>query len=285
MSGGRLGAGALVMAGVASVQLGAAIATTLFDEIGPGGTVLLRTLFAAALLLAVWRPDRGSLHGAAARDVLLFGVVLAGMNLAFYAALERLPLGIAVTFEFTGPLAVAIGTSRRPIDLLWVALAGTGIVLLAPEIGGGLDGLGVLFALVAASFWGAYILVSSRVGRGPAGHGGLAIAMGIASVLLLPIGIGAGGEALLDARLLAIGAAIALLSSAIPYTVELEALRRLPAATFGVLLSMEPAVAALVGLVALEQGLQGSEVAAIALVVVASAGALSTAPAVGVAEA
>jgi inner membrane transporter RhtA len=285
MSGGRLGAGALVMAGVASVQVGAAIATTLFDEIGAGGTVLLRTAFAAAVLLAVWRPGRGTAAGTAARDVVLFGFVLAGMNLAFYLALERLPLGIAVTFEFTGPLAVAIWMSRRPLDLLWVALAGAGIVLLAPEVGDGLDALGVLFALIAATFWGAYILVSTRVGRGPAGRGGLALAMGIATVLLLPVGIGAGGEALLDARLLAVGAAVAMLSSAIPYTVELEALRRLPPGTFGVLLSMEPAVAAVVGLLALDQGLPAREVLAIALVVVASAGALSTAPEVETAEA
>lgn len=285
MSGGRLGAGALVMAGVASVQIGAAIATTLFDEIGPGGTVLLRTAFAAAVLLAVWHPDRAAVRGTAARDVALFGVVLAAMNLAFYLALERLPLGIAVTFEFTGPLAVAIWMSRRPLDLLWVALAGAGIVLLAPAVGDGLDALGVLFALIAAAFWGAYILVSTRVGRGAAGRGGLALAMGIATVLLLPVGIGAGGEALLDARLLAVGAAVAMLSSAIPYTLELEALRRLPAGTFGVLLSMEPAVAAVVGLLALNQGLPAREVLAIGLVVVASAGALSTAPAVGTAEA
>ena len=272
-------AAGMVMVGVASVQIGSAVATTLFDEIGPAGTVFLRTLFAAVVLLAVWRPVAGSLRGAALRDVALFGFVLAGMNLCFYTALERLPLGIAVTFEFTGPLAVAIAASRRPLDVVWVGLAAAGILLLAPGIGNGLDGVGVLFALLAGAFWGAYILLSARVGRGPTGTGGLAIAMGIAALLMVPPGVIDGGAGLLEPELIAVGAAVAMLSSAIPYTLELQALRRLAEGTFGVLLSMEPAVAALVGLVFLDQGLLGREVLAIALVVVASAGALSTAPA------
>ncbi len=285
MSGERLGAAGLVMVGVVSVQLGAAVATTVFDELGPGGAVFLRTLFAAAVLLAIWRPVRGSLEGATLRDVLLFGFVLAAMNCFFFLALDRLPLGIAVTLEFTGPLAVAIGTSRRPLDLLWTALAAAGILLLAPDIGDGLSAAGVIFALTAGGFWGAYILLSSRVGRGPAGRAGLAVAMGFATILLLPIGIADGGSELLEPRLVAIGVVIAMLSSAIPYLVEMEALRRLPAGTFGVLLSMEPAFAALVGLIALDQSLLDRELAAIALIVLASAGALSTEPAVEAAEA
>ena len=285
MSRGRTTAAGLVMAGVASVQIGSAVATTLFDELGPAGTVFLRTLFAAAVLLAIWRPAAGSLRGTTARDVALFGVVLAGMNLCFYTALERLPLGIAVTFEFTGPLAVAIAASRRPLDAVWVVLAAAGIVLLAPGIGNGLDGVGVLFALLAGAFWGAYILLSARVGRGPTGTGGLAIAMGLAALLMIPPGIAQGGRGLLEPELLAVGAAVAMLSSAIPYTLELNALRRLPEGTFGVLLSMEPAVAALVGLLFLDQNLLGRELIAIGLVVVASVGALGTAPAIEAPEA
>ena len=276
----RLAAGGLVMVGVVSVQLGSAVATTVFDELGPGGAVFLRTLFAAAVLLAIWRPAAGILRGATLRDVVAFGVVLAGMNCFFFLALDRLPLGIAVTLEFTGPLAVAIAGSRRPRDVLWVTLAGLGILLLTPGIGDGLDPLGVVFALIAGAFWGAYILLSSRVGRGVAGRAGLAVAMGVATIVLIPIGIADGGDGLLDPHLLLIGAAIAMLSSAIPYLSEMEALRRLPPGTFGVLLSMEPAFAALVGFVALDQSLPGRELVAIGLIMVASAGALSTDPAV-----
>ena len=276
MNQARIGAVGLVGIGIGSVQIGSAVATTLFDQFGPAGTVLVRTLFAAIVLLAIWRPATSSLQGGAMRDIALFGLVLAGMNLCFYTALDRLPLGIAVTFEFTGPLTVAIVSSRRTLDLLWVGLATAAVVLLAPGIGDGLDPVGVGFALAAGAFWGAYILLSARVGRGPAGLGGLAVAMAIASALLIPLGVVQAGGELLDPGLLAVGLGVAMLSSAIPYTVELEALRRLAEGTFGVLLSLEPAVAALVGLILLDQGLMLREIAAIALVVVASAGALST---------
>lgn len=272
----RLAVG-LVLTGIASVQLGSALATTLFDEVGPAGTVLLRTVFAAVVLSAAWRPALKTLRASTIRDIALFGLTLAGMNLFFYEALERLPLGIAVTLEFVGPLTVAVVGTRNRLDLLWVVIAAAGILLLGPDIGDGLDPLGVGFALAAGAFWGIYILLSARVGRGPAGLGGLSLAMIVASVLLIPAGIADGGAALLDPSILAFGFGVALLSSAIPYTVELEALRRLPEKTFGVLLSLEPAVAALVGVVVLGQGLVGREVIAIALVVVASAGALGTA--------
>lgn len=284
-AGGRLGAGGLVMVGVISVQLGAAVATTIFDELGPGGAVLLRTLFAALVLLALFRPTMRLLREGDRSGIALFGIALAGMNLFFFEALSRLPLGIAVTLEFTGPLGVAIAASRRAFDAVWVALAAGGILLLAPGVGDGLDPLGVAFGLFAGAFWAAYILLSARVGRGSAGRGGLAVAMAFSTLLLLPIGIADGGVELLRPELLALGAAIGMLSSAIPYTTELEALRRLPKGTFGVLLSVEPAVAALVGLLALDQDLLGREVVAIALIVAASAGALSTSPTVGAAEA
>jgi inner membrane transporter RhtA len=276
--GERAGSAGLVLTGIASVQVGSALATTLFADLGPGGAVFLRTLFAALVLVAIWRPARRVLDSLDRGDVVLFAVVLALMNLCFYAALERLPLGIAVTLEFAGPLGVAILTSRRRLDLLWIGLAAGAIVLLAPGIGGDLDPLGVGFALAAAFFWGAYLVVSARIGRGAAGGAGLALALVIGTLLLLPVGLAQGGAELLDPRLLAIGFGVAMLASAIPYTTEMEALRRLPAGTVGILLSLEPAVAALVGLVALDQGLIAREVAAIALVMAASAGALSTAP-------
>jgi inner membrane transporter RhtA len=273
----RLAVG-LMLTGIVSVQLGSALATTIFDELGAGGAVFLRTLFAAVILLALWRPARSSLDRESVRDIALFGLVLAGMNLSFYEALDRLPLGIAVTFEFTGPLAVALLGSRSRIDLLWAFLAGLGIVLFAPDIGDGLDAVGVLFALLAAFFWAIYILLSARVGRGPAGLGGLSLAMALSTAVLIPVGLIDGGGQLLEADPALTGLGVALLSSAIPYTVELQALRRLPASTFGVLLSLEPAVAALIGAIALDQALAGRETVAIALVVVASAGALRTGP-------
>jgi inner membrane transporter RhtA len=267
----------LVMGAVASVQLGAAVATTLFDELGAAGTVLLRTGFAAVALLLLWRPGlRGRTRGAL-REAVLYGLTLAAMNLSFYGALDRIPLGIAVTLEFTGPFAVAVAASRRASDLLWVALAAAGIVLLSPGVHGSLDTTGVLLALLAGVFWAAYIVLAARVGRAFSGGQGLTLAMVVATLVLLPSGIVAGGSDLGDPALLAVGFAVALLSSAIPYSLELEALRRLPKGTFGVLMSLEPAVAALVGLVALGQDLSANEVVAIALVVAASAGALSAA--------
>jgi inner membrane transporter RhtA len=257
-----------------SVQLGAAAATTLFDDIGPGGTVFYRLLFAALLLALIWRPSpRG--HGDEALQLaLLFGFALAAMNLCFYTALDRIPLGIAVTLEFVGPLGVAVAASRRRWDLLWVALAAVGIVMLAGPAGSP-DLTGVVLALAAGGFWGAYIILSARVGRAFEGGQGLALAMIVAAAVMVLPGAGFGGEKLLSPAVIAIGAAVAVLSSVIPYSLELEALRRLPVGVFGVLMSLEPAVAALVGLIALDQGLSVLEAAGIALVVAASVGVLS----------
>ena len=256
---------ALVVAAVTSLQFGAGFAVTLFDELGPAGAAFLRQAFAALVLLAIWRPSfRRDLHLAAA-----FGITLGLMNLCIYEAMDRIPLGIAVTIEFWGPLAVAVALSRRPLDLLWVVLAATGIVLLA-DPGGSLDAAGVAFALAAGGLWALYILLSARVGRVFPGGSGLAIAMVFAALVTLPVGV---GDGLLRPELLAAGAAVALASSVIPYSLELEALRRLPARVFGVLMSLEPAVAALAGLIVLGQALDALEWVAIALVVVASAGA------------
>jgi inner membrane transporter RhtA len=273
------------MGAVVSVQVGAAAATSLFDELGPTGTVLLRTGFAALILVAIWRPRVPRLRDAPLGDPILFGLALAGMNLSFYAALDRIPLGIAVTFEFTGPFAVAVAGSRRAADLAWVAMAAGGIVLLSPGIHGSLDGLGVAFALLAGGFWATYIVLAARVGRAFSGGEGLALAMAVAAVVLVPVGVAGGGGALARPGLLAVGLLVAVLSSAIPYSLELEALRRLEKGTFGVLMSLEPAVAALVGLVLLGQGLSATEVVAITLVVGASAGALGTAEGVSPVEA
>ena len=271
-------AAAMVFGSIVSVQCGAALATTLFDRVGWGGAVFLRTALGAVVLLAAARGGLRALRGVELRDVVLFAVALAGMSLAFYAAIDRLPLGVAVTLEFVGPLAVATFGSRQRHDLLWALLAAAGILLLSGGFGsGGIDALGAALALLAGGLWGVYILQSARVGAGHPGLGGLASAMAIATVLVAPFGIAQGGGELLAPAVLGVGFAVGMLSSAIPYVLELEALRRLPNAVFGVMMSLEPAVAALVGFLALSQDLSPVELVAIGLVVTASAGALRSA--------
>ena len=263
---------ALVVAAVTSLQFGAGFAVTLFDELGPAGTAFLRLGIAAVVLVALWRPRVRGHPLADLRLAAAFGITLGLMNLCIYEAMDRIPLGIAVTIEFWGPLAVAVAASRRPLDLLWVVLAAAGILLLADPGGGSLDTAGIAFAFAAGGLWAVYIVLAARTGRVFPGGSGLAIAMVFGALVTLPFGAGAGAD-LLSPELLAAGAAVALLSSVIPYSFELEALRRLPARVFGVLMSLEPAVAALAGLVVLGQALGGREWLAIALVVVASAGA------------
>ena len=263
----------LVLLAIASVQIGSALAKGLFDEIGPGGTVFLRLLFAAVVLMAVWRPSPRRRTRRDLQLVVVFGLVLACMNMSFYAALDRIPLGAAVTFEFVGPLGVAVAGSRRPLDLVWVALAAAGILLLSDLGAGGLDGLGIALALLAGAFWAAYILLSARIGSRYEGADGLALAMVVGAVVLVPVGVGEAGGELLVPWILAAGLAVAVLSSAIPYALEMEALRRMPTGVFGVLMSLEPGMAALAGYVVLGEGLVAREVVAIAMVVGASAGA------------
>jgi inner membrane transporter RhtA len=263
----------LVLGAIGSVQFGAAVAATLFHSIGPGGAVWLRLLFGTLILLPLWRPRW---RGRPRRELFLaflFGLVLASMNFAFYSAIHRIPLGIAVTIEFVGPLVVAIAGSRRPVDLVWVALAAAGILALTRGGVQHLDGLGVALALVAGCLWGAYILINARVGQAYEGGTGLSLAMCVATVLMIPVGVAQGGSNLLEPRSLLLGAAVGLLSSAIPYSFENEALRRIDPGVFGVLMSIEPAVAALAGFLLLGQGLAGREVIGIALVVAASVGA------------
>ncbi len=280
MSGGptdsSLPAAGMVLGAIVSIQLGAAVAVGLFSEIGAAGVVFLRALTGALVLSAIWRPglprDRDSL-----RLMLLFGVSLAGVNLCFYESIDRIPLGTAVTLEFIGPLAVAVFTSGRRRDWLWAGLAAIGIVLLTGGIGGSdLDPLGIALALGAGFFWGAYILPGKRVGAESSGGGGLALAMLFSAVLTAPFGIPAGGTDLLMPAVIATGIAVGVLSAAIPFSLELEAMRRLPSSVFGVMMSIEPAVAAAVGLVFLGQVIEPLQVVAVLLVVAASAGALST---------
>jgi inner membrane transporter RhtA len=263
----------LVVVAVSSVQFGAAFAKTIFDEVGPGGTVFLRVLFAAVVLIAIWRPAVRGRTRADWRLIALFGLCLGAMNLAFYEAIERIPLGIAVTLEFVGPLGVAIAGSRRLLDLAWVVLAAAGIVLLSDFGTADLDGLGVALALGAGTLWAVYILLSARMGRVFPDASGLALAMVAAAAILAPFGVADAGAELLAPDVLAVGAAVAILSSAIPYTLEMEALRRMPAGVFGVMMSIEPAVAALAGFIVLDEGLATRELVAILLVVAASAGA------------
>jgi inner membrane transporter RhtA len=278
-AGARAAVG-LTLGSIVAVQSGSALATGLFDTVGPLGAVFLRTLFGAVLLVAL---SRGALLRARERphrDVILLGLAVSGTNLLFYAALDRLPLGIAVTLEFVGPLGVAVLGSHRRRDLLWVLLAAIGIVLLGSGSGdGGIDALGVALALAAGSCWGAYIVQSARVGAIQPGIQGATTAVAVSALAVAPLGIAQGGAELLAPSHLLVGAAIGLLATAIPYTFEMEALRRLPRATFGVLMSIEPAVAALIGFLALSQDLTAVEVVAIGLVVVASAGALHEAAA------
>ena len=292
---------ALVLTGILSVQLGAGLATRLFSQVAPAAVTGLR-LWSAAVVLAVLG-GRGlaaavlaMVRGRAWQDaavVCAFGLTLAIMNYSIYQSFARIPLGVAVTIEFLGPLAVAVASSRRLIDLLWVTLAGAGVALLArggtpaasvagaPRAAAGLAGSGVAFALVAAAAWAAYILLSAATGRRFGGSSGLVIAMGVAAIAVTPAALVAAGGALARPGILAAGAAIGLLSSVVPYRFELEALRRIPAGVFGIWMSLEPAVAALVGLVLLGQALGAAQWAAVACVMVACAGAARGAAARG----
>jgi inner membrane transporter RhtA len=266
----------LVIGAIASVQFGAALATKIFSRVGPAGAVMLRLVAASVLLSVIWRPAVGA---RSRRDLLLaalFGLVLAGMNLAFYEALNRIPLGVCVTLEFVGPLAVAVAGSRKRLDFAWVALAAIGIVALTRGGTHGLNVLGVVFALSAGGMWGVYILVNARVGRTFKDGGGLTIAMCVAALLVLPYGIADGGSELLQPHVLLVGAAVGALSSAIPYAFEMEALRRIATHVFGVLMSLEPAVAALAGFLLIGQGLSARELVGVGFVIVASVGASLT---------
>lgn len=273
----RVPAPALVASGAVSVQFGAALATRLFARVGPVGAVTLRLVVAAFVLMVVARPRPAAVRGRR-DDVVVaaaFGVLLAGMNLLFYSSIARIPLGVAVTVEFVGPLAVTIGGSRRPLDLLWAFLAAAGVFLLAGSgliTGRNLDTVGIVMALGAGTCWAGYILLSAQTGRRFAGSTGLALAMVVGAAALLPAGLAVDGARLFRPATLAMGAGVAVLSSALPYSLELAALRRLTPRAFGILASMDPALAALVGFGVLGQRLGPAEIAALLLVAVANAG-------------
>ncbi|MGW2740821.1 EamA family transporter [Streptomyces sp. NPDC001450] len=273
---GSLGPVGLVLAGGISVQFGGALAVTLMPRAGALGVVTLRLLAAAVVLLVVCRPR---LRGHSRTDwgtVVVFGITMGAMNGLFYEAVARIPLGPAVTLEVLGPLALSVLASRRAINAVWAGLALAGVFLLG---GGGfsdLDPTGVAFALGAGAMWAAYIVFSARTGRRFPQADGLALAMAVAALLFLPLGIVEAGTRLLDPTTVALGSAVALLSSVLPYTLELLALRRLPASTFAILMSLEPALAATAGFLILGQALSATEAAAIALVIAASIGAVRT---------
>ena len=270
-------AAALVLVGLACQEVGASFAVMLFPHAGPLGIVMLRLVFSALLLLAIARPRLSGHRAAAWRSVVWFGVVLASMNGLFYLALERLPLGVTVTIEVLGPLTLSILTAAGLARWLWAGLALAGVVALGAGGWDRLDALGVVFALGAAVSWALYILASARTGREFPRLDGLAIAMAVGAVLSLPLGIAQAGDALLRPEILALGAAVAVLSSTVPYALELIALRRLPASAFAIMMSLGPATASLAGFLLLGQHLSWLEIAGIALVIAASIGAVTAA--------
>ncbi|WP_320780061.1 EamA family transporter [Streptomyces sp. CRN 30] len=273
---GSLGPVGLVLAGGISVQFGAALAVMLMPRAGAVGVVTLRLVVGAIVMLLVCRPRVRGYTRADWVTVVVFGVVMAAMNGLFYQAAARIPLGAAVTLEVLGPLALSVFASRRLVNLLWAALALVGVFLLAGGGFGGLDPVGVAFALAAGVMWAAYIVFSARTGRRFPQADGLALAMAVGAVLFLPLGILASGSRLVDPATLGLGAAVAVLSSVLPYTLELLALRRLPASTFAVMMTLEPAIAAIAGFLLLSQALSPVQALAIALVIAASMGAVRT---------
>ena len=261
-----------MLIGILSVQLGAAIAKDLFDVISPTGMVWLRLVTSALVLGLVARP---ALRGRSRDDWLVaiaFGVTLGVMNWAIYQSFARIPLGIAVTIEFVGPLTLAVIGSRQKRDLVWVGLAAVGVLLLGLQPGD-VNLPGVLFALLAGAAWAAYILLSARTGTRWPGLDGLAIASVVATLLLSPLALAGAGAALLDPKILALGAAVGLLSSVIPYSCELTALRTIRPAVFSILMSVEPAAAALAAILVLGEFLSALQWLAVACVVLASVGA------------
>ncbi|EWT02872.1 membrane protein [Intrasporangium oryzae NRRL B-24470] len=262
----------LVLGGVVSVQFGGALAATLVPKIGAAGSVTLRLLFATLVLYAVARPSWRGRSRSAWVTVLLFGLALAAMNTAFYASLAHLPIGVAVTIEFLGPLTLAAVLSRRPTDFAAVAAAALGVALVSGAFDASwdrYDPIGIVFAAIAGAMWAAYIVLSQRTGRAFAGLDGLALALIVSTVAVAPFGLATVSE--WTPAIIGLGLGIAMLSSVLPYSLELMALRHLSPRVFGVLLSLEPAVAALAGFLVLGQVLDLPQVAGMALVVAASA--------------
>ena len=266
-----------VLLSIISVQCGAAIAKGLFPEIGAAATASLRIGLSAIILLVAFRPNLSKLNAKQWKYVTLYGLSLGAMNMIFYMAIERIPIGLGVTLEFVGPLVLAIFSSKKAIDFIWVVLAAIGIALIAPWTSNGLNLTGVLLALLAGGFWAAYIILGGRISKIMKGGEAVAVGMLFATILILPFGIFSGGLNQLSPKLLGLGAALALLSSAIPFTLEINALKQLPARTFSILMSLEPAMASLAAFVFLQEYLSIIECVAVACVVIASAGSSFTA--------
>jgi inner membrane transporter RhtA len=269
---------ALLLAAMASVQMGASIAKTLFPVVGPVGMVAVRIALGTIVLCMLMRPWRARITAANWRPLAVYGITLGVMNLFYYLSLSRVPLGIAVAIEFTGPLAVAVLSSRRLLDFCWILLAAAGLLLLLPvtRVGVGIDPLGGLYALAAGACWALYIIYGQKAG---ADHGTQTVALGslISALIVIPIGLLDRGPALFSSSILLPGLAVGILSTALPYTLEMYALTRLPARTFGILMSIEPAFGALIGFVYLHEWLTAIQWTAIALVIVASIGATAAA--------
>ena len=265
-----------VLFAIISVQSGAAIAKTLFPAIGAAGTASLRIGISAIILLAIYRPNLFKITPNQWKIVISYGLSLGAMNLIFYLAIERIPIGLAATLEFIGPLLVAVIGSKRLIDYLWVLLAAIGIVLIAPWSNNGIDLLGVLFALLAGALWAAYIVLGTKVSKIMKGGDAVATGMLFASILIVPFGILENGLTNLTPTFLYLGIALALLSSSIPFTLEMKALAQLPARTFSILMSLEPAAASIFAFIFLQEYLTFNEILAVVFVVIASVGSTIT---------
>lgn len=266
-----------VLLAIISVQCGASIAKTLFPAIGAAGTASMRIGFSAILLLLAYRPNLKAITAAQWKIVIPYGLSLGAMNLIFYLAIERIPIGLGVTLEFIGPLVVAIAGSKRLVDYCWVLLAAIGILLMAPWTNSRLDSVGVIFALLAGALWATYIVLGGKVSKIMNGGEAVSTGMLFAALLILPFGFFENGLANLTPKLFGMGVALALLSSAIPFTLEMKALGQLPPRTFSILMSLEPAAAAICAFIFLQENLSLSEILAVVCVVIASAGSTLTA--------
>jgi inner membrane transporter RhtA len=263
-----------VLLAIVSVQGGAAIAKGIFPSMGATGTATLRIVLSAVMLSIAYRPKLNEISRKRWKFIIPYGITLGAMNLSFYLSLSRIPLGLAVTLEFLGPLVLAISSSRKALDFLWALLAAVGIFLIAPwSVDSKLDLLGTALALLAGTFWAAYILIGGKVSKVIDGGQAVSIGMAVASCVVIPFAVSDGSLAQLNFELFGLGLAIALLSSAIPYTLEMSALKHIPAKTFSILMSLEPAVAAICGIIFLSEHLSAKEWISIFLVVIASLGA------------
>ncbi|MDB5588428.1 MAG: EamA family transporter [Devosia sp.] len=267
----------LIALGMVATQIGASLAKGLFPAVGASGATALRLTLAALVLLALFRPWRHKLDARQWRAVLLYGAAMGAMNLLFYGAIARIPLGIAVALEFTGPLAVALAGSRKPLDFVWIAMALLGFVALLPfgKMSGALDPFGIALALATGICWAGYIVFGQRAGTGGGPHIA-ALGVGLAAIIALPFGIAEAGMALIDPAILPIALGVALLSSAIPYTLDMIALPHIPTRLFSILASAHPGLAAIAGFIILSERLSPSQIAGIACIVLASIGGTAT---------